>query len=116
MATTAPAMLSPERARRNYLLGVLDGTLFRLSYVLADPSLVLPWFIAQLTASPVAVGLLLPLNRMSATLPQFLLTGVFHRANRKMPLYRVAAAGRVLSWALAVLAVWVLGARHRPLL
>ncbi len=113
---TQQQTLSAGQARRNFMLGILNGTLFRLFFVLADPGVVMPWFIQQLTTSTVAVGLLLPLNRGSGLLPQLLLCDVFQRQRRKMPAYRVLVAIRVVTWALLVAAILILGNRNPGLL
>ncbi|MBC8248291.1 MAG: hypothetical protein H8E90_01315, partial [Anaerolineales bacterium] len=50
MAYTITAT-AQRHLRRNFTLGVLNGAFFNLSSALLDPSLVLSWFVSQLTTS-----------------------------------------------------------------
>lgn len=104
--------LSAEQVRRNLVLGVANGALFRLFNALTDPSLVLTWFVSQLTASPVAIGLLLPISQGGWFLPQLLVSGLVQRMPRRMSLYRATAFVRVLSLALIVASVFIIGDRN----
>jgi len=108
--------LSKTELRRNFIFGVANGTLFRLFSALTDPSLVLTWFVRQLTSSPLAVGLLLPIAQGGWFLPQLLTSGFIQRYPRKMTIYRAAALVRMLIWALLTSLVFLLGARNKPLL
>ncbi len=105
----------PEPAlRRNYLLGVLNGATFRLSLTLLDGSIVLPWFVSQITASRVVIGLLLPIQNGGWFLPQLFLSRYVQRQRRRVPLYNVACAIRWLFWLLLAGSVFVLGPRRLP--
>ncbi len=39
-------MYSERELRRNLALGIISGVFFRLYYTLADPALVLTWFVS----------------------------------------------------------------------
>lgn len=108
--------LSPQTQRRNFGFGVANGTLIRLFDTLVHPSLVLTWFVTQLGASPLIVGLLVPIANGGWFLPQLLVSGIIHRMPRKMRLYRVVSAGRVAVWAALVAVVFVLGNSNPRLL
>jgi len=108
--------LSPQTRRRNFTLGVANGTLLRPFDTLAHPSLVLTWFVAQLGASPLIIGLLVPIANGGWFLPQLLISSIVHRMPRKMPLYRIVSAARVACWALMVAVVFLLGNRNPQLL
>jgi MFS family permease len=97
-----PARIS----RRNFALGVASGALFRLYGTLTDPSLVLTWFVSQLGASPLVIGMLQPIAQGGWFLPQLLVSGLARRMPRKMPLYRATALGRALCWVMLTLLVW----------
>jgi hypothetical protein len=104
--------LPPHIHRRNFTLGVANGTLIRLFDTLAHPSLVLTWFVAQLGASPLIIGLLVPIANGGWFLPQLLMSGAVHRMPRKMWLYRVASLVRVALWAIMVALVFVVGSGY----
>jgi MFS family permease len=109
---TPPPTLPPHIQRRNFTLGVANGTLVRLFDTLAHPSLVLTWFVAQLGATPLIIGLLVPIANGGWFLPQLLMSGVVHRTPRKMWLYRAASVVRVALWAAMVALVFVVGNGH----
>ena len=113
---TLPPGLSPQTQRRNFSLGVANGTLLRLFDTLAHPSLVLTWFVAQLGASPLVVGLLVPIANGGWFLPQLLMSGFVHRLPRKMPLYRIVSAVRIVFWAVMTALVFLLGNSNPGLL
>jgi MFS family permease len=108
--------MSPQIQRRNFALGVANGTLMRLFDTLANPSLVLPWFVTQLGASPFIVGLLVPIANGGWFLPQLLMSTTVHRMPRKVPLYRLVSAVRAAIWALLVALVFLLGKSNPRLL
>jgi len=108
-----PTTALPERAlRRNYLLGVLNGAAFRLSLTLVDGSIVLPWFVSQITASRLIIGVLLPIQNGGWFLPQLFLSRYVQRQRRRLPLYNVACAVRWVFWALLAASGFVLGAQR----
>lgn len=111
-----PSQLSLHAQRRNFVLGVANGTLLRLFDTLANPSLVLTWFVTQLGASPLVVGLLVPIANGGWFLPQLLMSGYVRGLRRKMPLYRAVSVARVVFWALLTGAVWAVGASNPSLL
>ncbi len=113
---TSSPELSPQTHRRNFLLGVANGTLIRLLDTVAHPSLVLTWFVTQLGASPLIIGLLVPIANGGWFLPQLLVSGTVHRLPRKMPLYRIVSAARVVVWAIMVAMVFGLGNSNPRLL
>jgi MFS family permease len=92
--------------RRNFALGVANGALFRLYGTLTDPSLVLTWFVSQLGASSLVIGMLLPIGQGGWFLPQLLVSGLARRMPRKMPLYRASALGRAFCWVMLTFLVW----------
>lgn len=61
--------------RRNFSLGVLNGAFFNLFSALLDPSLVLSWFVSQLTTSNFLIGLIMPIQNGGWFLPQLVVSG-----------------------------------------
>jgi len=111
-----PSTLSEEQLRRNFILGVANGTLFRLFAALTHPSLVLTWFVSQLGASSVVIGLLLPISTGGWLLPQLPVSGYVQHQRRKMVVYRAASVVRTLCWTLLTISVFILGPRNERLL
>lgn len=64
-----------QEAPRNFFLNALNGTMTKLADQLASPGLVLPWLLDALGAPPTVVGLLAPVRRTVALLPQLSIAG-----------------------------------------
>jgi len=94
--------------RRNFSLGVLNGVFFNLFVALLDPSLVLSWFVSQLTTSNFLIGLIMPIQNGGWFLPQFLVSGYLQRRQRKLPFYACMAGVRVVIWGLMTLGVFLI--------
>jgi hypothetical protein len=60
---------------RNFFLNVANGLATKLADQLANPGLVLPWFLSALGASATIVGFLTPVRRAGALLPQLIIAG-----------------------------------------
>lgn len=96
-----------HESRRSFKLGVFNGALYQFAEALIDPPLVLTWFVSQLTASNLLIGLVAPLGEAGWFLPQIFVSTRVQRMQRKMPSYILSAAVRIFSWLLLVLAVWL---------
>ena len=96
----------PREVRRSFLLGVVNGTLFHFAEALIDPSLVLTWFVSQLTRSNLLIGLVAPLGDAGWFLPQVFISARIQHLPRKMPGYIASAAVRVVAWLLLAGTVW----------
>jgi MFS family permease len=94
--------------RRNFSLGVLNGAFFNFFSALLDPSLVLSWFVSQLTTSNFLVGLIVPIQQGGWFLPQLLVSGYLQRRQRKLPIYSGMAGVRVVIWGLMTLAIFLI--------
>jgi len=92
--------------KRNFSLGVLNGAFFNFFSALLDPSLVLSWFVSQLTTSNFLIGLIMPIQSGGWLLPQLLVSGYLQRRQRKLPFYSCMAGARVAIWGLMTLAVF----------
>jgi MFS family permease len=102
--------------RRNFLLGVCNGVLFNLASALTETSLVLSWFVSQLTGANFLIGLIGPIRDGGWFLPQFLISGYLQRQQRKLPLYNTVAVVRSLSWGAMALSVFLVRDRRWLLL
>ena len=94
--------------RRNFSFGVLNGVFFNLFSALLDPSLVLSWFVSQLTTSNFLIGLIVPIQGGGWFLPQLVVSGYLQRRQRKLPFYARVAGVRVAIWGLMTLAVFLI--------
>jgi len=99
---------SERERRRSFALGLVNGVGFRLAEALIDPPVVLTWFVSQLTASNLLIGLVSPLGRALWSLPQVFFSNYLQRLPRKMPVYRVSAVIRILAWLALAGFVWFL--------
>jgi len=105
-----------DNFRRNYTLGLLNGALFRFGDTLVDPSVVTAWFVGELTASPILLGLLMPIYKGGWFLLQLPTSHYIRRRSYHMPTYIAAATVRVLSWFALAVAVLLLAGRDAELL
>ncbi len=94
--------------RRNFSFGVLNGVFFNLFSALLDPSLVLSWFVSQLTTSNFLIGLIVPIQGGGWFLPQLVISSYLQRRQRKLPFYARMAGIRVAIWGLMTLAVFLI--------
>ncbi len=86
--------------RRNFILGVLNGVLFTVGVAFTNPTVVLPWYVSQLTQSNVLIGILPALQLGGWALPQLLFTSFLQRRRHRLRYYRRGAAVRSTTWAL----------------
>jgi hypothetical protein len=64
---------------KNFFLNALNGMATKLADQLANPGLVLPWFMDALGAPALFAGFLIPSRRAGALLPQLLVSGQIRR-------------------------------------
>lgn len=94
--------------RRNFSLGVLNGAIFNFFSALLDPSLVLSWFVSQLTTSNFLIGLIVPIQNGGWFLPQLVMSSYLQRRQRKLPFYACMAGVRVVIWGLMALSIFLI--------
>jgi MFS family permease len=91
--------------RRNFLLGILNGVIFKITMLLIDSQTVLTWFLIQLGVSNFYIGLISPIRMGSSFLLQIFVSGYLQQKPYKLPFYRTMAVlrcGALLVIALAV--------------
>lgn len=86
---------------------MINGALYTLSGTLADPSLVIAWFLANLSASNFLIGLIVPLRDVGWSLPQLFISSSLSRQAYKMPLYNQMAVVRAAAWIGITIAIFV---------
>lgn len=91
----------PAVSRRNFRLSVLNGAIvIGAMNSIASPDLVLTAFAAYLTANPLILGLISPLQGATYSLPQFWMVGRMQGARRVLPIYNHATVVRFVAWVL----------------
>lgn len=109
--SSALSAAARRHLRRNFSLGVVNGTLFILATSLHEPSLVLTWLASQLTSSNFLIGLVVPIIQGGWFLPQLLVSGYLQGRERKLPLYVAMSVPRALCWAAMALALFLIADR-----
>jgi hypothetical protein len=87
---------------RNFFLNVLNGSATKLGDKLGSPSLVLPWFLDALGAPTFLAGLLVPVRRSLALLPQLAIAGRIRRFEKRKWFWAGGAFGFGLAFLLMV--------------
>ena len=105
-----------QHLKRNFCCGVLNGVAYRVAETMIDPTLVLTWFLTQLTSSSLIIGLVAPLRSAGWFLPQLLVSGYAQRQERRITIYRVFGIVRALAIASLAAAIWLIGAQQVPML
>ncbi len=94
--------------RGNFILGILNGALFKGGLAFSHPSTVLPVFVSLFTGSSMLIGLTGTMMSVGWLLPQIAVARYAEHLGRKMILYKAAAVFRLLSWlGLIVSLFWV---------
>ena len=94
--------------RRNFLLGVLNGAIFKITMLLIDSQTVLVWFLIQLGVSNFYIGLITPIRMGSSFLLQIFVSGYLQQQTHKLPFYRAMAVLRSAALLAAALAIaWI---------
>lgn len=89
---------SEAHFRRNFFLGVLNGTLYIGGLAFSQPSTILPVFVALFTKSSVLIGLTGTLTSVGWLLPQLAVARYAEHLPKKLRLYGLAAICRLVSW------------------
>ncbi|MDD3627207.1 MAG: MFS transporter [bacterium] len=96
-------------SNRNFILGVLNGTIYNFSDSLRDRYFVIPVFLLLLTDSKILIGIASAVIIAGWYLPQAFFTKWTYVNHYKMPLYRVAAYIRIFSWCMITATVCLIG-------
>jgi MFS-type transporter involved in bile tolerance (Atg22 family) len=92
----------------NFFLNVANGAATKLGDQLASPGLVLPWLLAALGAPGYLAGLLVPVRRAAALLPQLAVSGNMREAERRKWYWFAGALGFGVMFLLMIPAVLIL--------
>ena len=110
MSAASPAK---PYVRRNFKLGVINGSFWLLAQALNDPDTILPAFaVALMGDNPIYVGLLVSMVGAGWFWPPLLMTSVMSTRERRHPYYMVSAVVRVAAIAGAWASAYFLAARN----
>ena len=96
--------------RRNYVLGVINGSFGVLGWSFVEPSLVLTAFVFEVTGSKVMVGVLATMAFAGMSWPQLWFSRRIEHMPRKRPFYVQMTAVRAVSLALMAASMWLTAA------
>jgi MFS family permease len=105
----------PAYFRRNFVLGVLNGTLANFGLAFVDPFTVIPVFITHAGGSNILVGLAAAVYGAGWFLPQVFVARYAQSRWRVLNIYRVTSLFRVVAWACVVLVVFLIDPHHSSL-
>ena len=110
--TATPAVASaqplPPHFRRNFWLGVANGTAYNVYAVVVSTEVVLALFVSKLTDSNLMVSLLLPIELGTWYFLQFAVSGHLQRRTRGLPVYNYMGVVRTVSGIVLAAATFVL--------
>lgn len=102
--------------RRNFKIGVVNGSFWLLAKALTDPDTVLPAFaVALMGDNPLYVGLLVSMVNAGWFWPPLLMTSKMATCERRHPFYRISAVVRIAAISAAWMSVYYLAGDY-PLL
>ncbi len=94
--------------RRNFILGILNGAIFKVTMTLIDSQTVLTWFLIQLGVANFYIGMIAPIRMGSSFLLQILVSGYLQRRPYKLFFYRAMAVVRAASLLIIALVIfWI---------
>jgi hypothetical protein len=88
----------PPQFRRNFVLGILNGTLVNFGLAFIDPFTVIPVFVTRAGGSDLMVGLAAAVYGAGWFLPQVFVARYAQSRWRVLNIYRAMTAFRVLAW------------------
>ena len=101
--------------RRNFVLGILNGTVGAVAMDFMHPELILGGLIYALTESPMLVALVTIINKAGALVPQLFVSGHAEHLPRKRPIYVIMTVVRAAAGVGLVLAIWMLARGVNPM-
>lgn len=120
MTTTQPSMDqfeadSQRYYRRNFIAGLVHGVFFQASAAFGSIHTVLPSFVALLTQSTIAVGLMAAIEGIGEVVPQMFTAYLIEDRPRKKPYLLGIITIRWLSWAILAYLTFVYGSTRPDL-
>jgi len=97
---------SPRNFKRNFLLGIFNGTLVNFGLAFVDPFTVIPVFITHAGGSSVLVGLAAAVYGAGWFLPQVFVARYAETRWRVLNIYRLMSLLRMVAWACVIAVVF----------
>jgi MFS family permease len=91
--------------KRNFNVGVINGTLYIGGLAFSEPATVLPVFVSLFTGSSILIGLTGTLTSVGWLLPQLAVARYAEHLPTKMRMYKMAALFRLTAWLCLVISV-----------
>jgi MFS family permease len=108
----------PATSRRNYVLGILNGTLGTVAYDFIHPDLILAGLVFTLSRAAygegvawLLVALLSIINKGASLLPQLYVSAHLEHRPQKRPFYILLTFIRMVGAAVLLVAMWLLASR-----
>ncbi len=100
----------PEELRkRNFILGVLNGAIFKLGLSFTAPHTVLPLFVSLLTNSKVLIGSIVTIRAFGWFMPQVFVAGFTEHWHKRKSIYIAGAVLRGSSFFLLFILIYFWG-------
>jgi MFS family permease len=98
---------APSHFKRNFILGILNGTLINFGLAFVDPFTVIPVFITRAGGSNILVGLAAAFYGAGWFLPQVFVARYAQSRWRVLDIYRITTLFRVLAWGCVIAVVFL---------
>jgi MFS family permease len=98
----------PSNFKRNFVFGILNGTLVNFGLAFVDPFTVIPVFITHAGGSNVLVGLAAAVYGAGWFLPQVFVARYAETRWRVLNIYRMMSVFRVVAWACVIAVVFTI--------
>jgi len=105
-----------ELSKKNFILGVLNGAIFRLGLSFTDPNTVLPLFVSLLTSSKVLIGSVATIRVFGFFMPQIFIASFTEHWQKRKPIYILGAVLRGSSFFLLFILIFFWGKKMSYLL
>jgi len=91
-------MTQKKAQNKNFLLGILNGTIFKLAISFYNPNTVLPLFVSFFTSSKLLIGSIVTITNFGFFAPQLFVANLIGHRERKKSFYILGAFIRITSW------------------
>lgn len=107
----------PEKSsKRNFVLGVLNGAIFRFGLSFTAPFTVLPLFVSLLTSSKIFIGSVVTIRTFGFFMPQIFVASFTEHWQKRKPIYILGAVLRGSSFFLLFILIYFWGRKMSSLL
>jgi len=89
--------MSGKLRKKNFVLGVLNGVIFKFGLSFIDPNTVLPVFVSLLTSSKIIIGSVVTIRTFGWFMPQIFVANFTEHWKKRKPIYILGATLRASS-------------------